>query len=173
MQLSGVRSTTKLIAHRVSLSPRLAMSKVRESSSPSFCFSPPCRHTRGAWGPMLNQNTQQALALHENEVIQLHLPVRLPCYNFTLVTSLASGIPLITVKPPTNALRPIIPDNACILYITATAGIELANAYSPDTIIASSLGKEVHMRYSLVRHWKHHFPFDLHVLSMPPAFILS
>ncbi|KAG4168899.1 hypothetical protein ERO13_A12G053150v2, partial [Gossypium hirsutum] len=29
------------------------------------------------------------------------------------------------------------------------------------------------MRYSPVRHWKHHFPSDLHVLSMPPAFILS
>ncbi|KAL0305135.1 UNVERIFIED_CONTAM: hypothetical protein Scaly_2996300 [Sesamum calycinum] len=28
-------------------------------------------------------------------------------------------------------------------------------------------------RYSPVRHWKHHFPSDLHVLSMPPAFILS
>ncbi|KAJ3668840.1 hypothetical protein LUZ61_022760, partial [Rhynchospora tenuis] len=27
--------------------------------------------------------------------------------------------------------------------------------------------------YSPVRHWKHHFPSDLHVLSMPPAFILS
>ncbi|MFS7970756.1 hypothetical protein Hanom_Chr09g00824681 [Helianthus anomalus] len=25
----------------------------------------------------------------------------------------------------------------------------------------------------IVRHWKHHFPSDLHVLSMPPAFILN
>ncbi|CAN7139370.1 unnamed protein product [Brassica rapa subsp. narinosa] len=41
-----------------------------------------------------------------------------------------------------DALRPIIPDNACILYITAAAGTELADAYSPDTVIASSLGKE-------------------------------
>ncbi|KAF2613148.1 hypothetical protein F2Q70_00012149 [Brassica cretica] len=45
-------------------------------------------------------------------------------------------------KPPTDALRPIIPDNACILCITAAAGTELADAYSPDTVIASSLGKE-------------------------------
>ncbi|KAD3066710.1 hypothetical protein E3N88_34590 [Mikania micrantha] len=45
-------------------------------------------------------------------------------------------------KPPTDALRPIIPDNACILCITATAGTELADAYSPDTVIASSPGKE-------------------------------
>nr|VDD24766.1 unnamed protein product [Brassica rapa] len=41
-----------------------------------------------------------------------------------------------------DALRPIIPDNACILCITAAAGTELADAYSPDTVIASSLGKE-------------------------------
>ncbi|KAL0307471.1 UNVERIFIED_CONTAM: hypothetical protein Scaly_2981800 [Sesamum calycinum] len=34
-------------------------------------------------------------------------------------------------KPPTDALRPIIPDNACILCLTAAAGTELADAYSP------------------------------------------
>ena len=33
--------------------------------------------------------------------------------------------------------------------------------------------RQVLTRYSPVRHWKHHFPSDLHVLSMPPAFILS
>ncbi|KAK9660071.1 hypothetical protein RND81_O198400 [Saponaria officinalis] len=228
-QLSGARSTTELIAR-----------------------------------PVSNQNTQQALALPEKEVIQPHLPVRLPCYDFTPVTSPAFGIPLLAVKlttamhhlcprsrrhpslsrgfaacqalvrffalhrikphaPPLvrapvnsfefhscertpqagylmHALRPIIPDNACILCLTAAAGTELADAYSPDTVIASSPGKEVHdpslgrvsvpvwliilsdqlliialvlTRYSPVRHWKHHFPSDLHVLSMPPAFILS
>ncbi|KAK7234384.1 hypothetical protein RIF29_46973 [Crotalaria pallida] len=41
-----------------------------------------------------------------------------------------------------DALRPIIPDNACILCLTAAAGTELADAYSPDTVIASSPGKE-------------------------------
>ncbi|GKC98653.1 hypothetical protein Tco_1168928, partial [Tanacetum coccineum] len=46
-------------------------------------------------------------------------------------------------------LRPIIPDNACILCITAAAGTELADAYSPDTVIASSPGKEV---YDLQEH---------------------
>lgn len=45
-----------------------------------------------------NQNTQQALVLPEKEVIQPHLPVRLPCYDFTLVTSPAFGIPLLAVK---------------------------------------------------------------------------
>ncbi|MBA0851510.1 hypothetical protein Goshw_021090, partial [Gossypium schwendimanii] len=45
-------------------------------------------------------------------------------------------------EPSRDALRPIIPDNAYILYITATAGTKLADAYSQDTIIASSPGKE-------------------------------
>ncbi|GKF09654.1 hypothetical protein Tco_0043878, partial [Tanacetum coccineum] len=43
-------------------------------------------------------------------------------------------------KPPINALHLIIMDNACILCITKAAGIELADAYSPDTVIASSPG---------------------------------
>ncbi len=37
--------------------------------------------------------------------------------------------------PPTDSLRPIIPDNACILRITAAAGTELADAYSSSTVI--------------------------------------
>ena len=32
---------------------------------------------------------------------------------------------------------------------------------------------QVLTRYSPVRHWKHHSPSDLHVLGIPPAFILS
>ncbi|KAL8229918.1 hypothetical protein R6Q57_014818 [Mikania cordata] len=43
-----------------------------------------------------------------------------------------------------SPLRPIIPENACILYITTAAGTQLADAYSLDTVIASSPGKEVH-----------------------------
>ncbi|KAK8972892.1 hypothetical protein V6N11_057398 [Hibiscus sabdariffa] len=132
-----------------------------------------------------NQNTQQALALPEKEVIQPHLPVRLPCYDFTPVTSPAFGIPLLAVKvttsgmassrsvtggvykarerihrrfdgglkkPPTDALRPIILDNACILCITAAAGTELADAYSPDSVIASSPGKKVHDPWAFYLH---------------------
>ncbi|MBA0673582.1 hypothetical protein Goklo_024317, partial [Gossypium klotzschianum] len=44
--------------------------------------------------------------------------------------------------PSRDALRLIIPNNAYILYITVTAGAKLADAYSQDTIIASSPGKE-------------------------------
>ncbi|KAI5382381.1 hypothetical protein KIW84_MT0031 (mitochondrion) [Lathyrus oleraceus] len=47
-------------------------------------------------------------------------------------------------KPPTDALRPIIPDNACILCLTAAAGTELADAYSPNPVIFAPPGKEVH-----------------------------
>jgi hypothetical protein len=39
------------------------------------------------------------------------------------------------MKQPTYALRPIIPDNACILRLTAAAGTELADAYSLGTVI--------------------------------------
>ncbi|KAG8373508.1 hypothetical protein BUALT_Bualt11G0031500 [Buddleja alternifolia] len=47
-------------------------------------------------------------------------------------------------KPPTEALRLIILDNAFILCLTVAAGTELADAYSPDTVIVSSPGEEVH-----------------------------
>ncbi len=33
-------------------------------------------------------------------------------------------------NPPTRPLRPVIPNNACTLRITAAAGTELAGAYS-------------------------------------------
>ncbi|CAA6675654.1 unnamed protein product [Spirodela intermedia] len=51
-----------------------------------------------------------------------------------------------------HALRPIIPDNACILCLTAAAGTELADAYSSDTVIASSPRKEVHDPWAFYLH---------------------
>ncbi|TYI33213.1 hypothetical protein ES332_A04G117400v1 [Gossypium tomentosum] len=53
--------------------------------------------------------------------------------------------------PPINALRPIILNNAYILCITAVAGTELADAYSLDIVIASSLGK-VHYLWAFYLH---------------------
>ncbi|KAG6467616.1 hypothetical protein ZIOFF_028433 [Zingiber officinale] len=53
---------------------------------------------------------------------------------------------------PYHALRPIIPDNACILCLTAAAGTELADAYSSDTVIASSPRKEVHDPWAFYLH---------------------
>ncbi|KAL8466016.1 hypothetical protein ACS0TY_035218 [Phlomoides rotata] len=51
-----------------------------------------------------------------------------------------------------NALRPIILDNACILNLIAAASTELADAYSPDTVIAYSPGKEVHDPWAFYLH---------------------
>ncbi|KAK4400608.1 hypothetical protein Sango_1166900 [Sesamum angolense] len=45
--------------------------------------------------------------------------------------------------------------NACILCLTAVAGTELADAYSPDTVIASSPGKEVHDPWAFYLHARH------------------
>jgi hypothetical protein len=44
------------------------------------------------------------LSEEEKEVIQPHLPVRLPCYDFTPVTSPAFGIPLLVVKVTTSGM---------------------------------------------------------------------
>ena len=38
------------------------------------------------------------------------------------------------IKPPTDPLNPMIPDNAWILRITAAAGTELADPYSYGTV---------------------------------------
>ena len=43
--------------------------------------------------------------------------------------------------PPAGALRPIIPDNACIPRLTAAAGTELADAYSLGTVTVLSQQK--------------------------------
>ena len=56
----------------------------------------------------------------------------------------ALGFDIRLYEPPTDALRPIIPDNACTLCITAAAGTELAGAYSSDTVRTSSLRKAVY-----------------------------
>ncbi len=46
----------------------------------------------------------------------------------------------------------MIPDNACILRITAAAGTELADAYSSDTVRSSSLRKEVYNPKTFLPH---------------------
>ncbi len=46
----------------------------------------------------------------------------------------------------------MIPDNACILRITAAAGTELADAYSSSTVIFSSLKKEVYNPKTFLPH---------------------
>ena len=46
----------------------------------------------------------------------------------------------------------MIPDNACILRITAAAGTELADAYSLSTVTSSSLTKEVYNPKAFLPH---------------------
>ena len=46
----------------------------------------------------------------------------------------------------------MIPDNACILRITAAAGTELADAYSSDTVRTSSLRKGVYDPQAFILH---------------------
>ena len=46
----------------------------------------------------------------------------------------AQGFHIRLAKPPTPALRPIIPNNACTLRITAAAGTELAGASFEGTV---------------------------------------
>jgi hypothetical protein len=46
----------------------------------------------------------------------------------------------------------MIPDNACILRITAAAGTELADAYSSDTVRTSSLRKGVYNPRAVFLH---------------------
>ncbi|KAJ6970139.1 hypothetical protein NC653_034651 [Populus alba x Populus x berolinensis] len=67
------------------------------------------RHANVPWmihisGSVSNQNTQQALPLPKKEVIQPHLPVRLPCYDFTPITSPAFSIPPPAVKVTTSGM---------------------------------------------------------------------
>ena len=40
--------------------------------------------------------------LHRKEVIQPHLPIRLPCYDFTPITSFTFGGVLLAVRLPTS-----------------------------------------------------------------------
>ncbi|KAK8593448.1 hypothetical protein V6N12_045529 [Hibiscus sabdariffa] len=168
----GARSTTELIARRAGLPLGARYAKSERNPIPLFPFyapmSPHGRRSSLLFGceAVSNQNTQQALALPEKEVIQPHLPVRLPCYDFTPVTSPAFGIPLLAVKVTTSGMASsrsvtggvykarerIHRYNACILCITAAAGTELADAYSPDSVIASSPGKEVHDPWAFYLH---------------------
>ncbi len=46
----------------------------------------------------------------------------------------APGFHIRLVEPPTRALRPVIPNNACTLRLTAAAGTELAGASSGGTV---------------------------------------
>ncbi len=50
------------------------------------------------------------------------------------VPRLSPGFHIQLAEPPTRALRPVIPINACTLRITAAAGTKLAGAYSVGNV---------------------------------------
>ncbi len=60
---------------------------------------------------------------------QAPLPTSSPAV-YQAVPRLRRGISRGTCQPPTRALSPVIPNNACLFRITAAAGTELAQAYS-------------------------------------------
>ena len=49
-----------------------------------------------------NQTVDCSHKLHRKEVIQPHLPIRLPCYDFTPVTSFTFGDSSLTVRSSTS-----------------------------------------------------------------------
>ena len=55
-------------------------------------------------GPHNNGFGLHEVGLPLKEVIQPHLPVRLPCYDFTPVTSPAFGVPLLAVRVTTSGI---------------------------------------------------------------------
>ena len=61
--------------------------------------------------------------------------------------------------PPAHPLNPINPDNARILRITAAAGTELADAFSPGTLTGG------HVRHIAPRQKR----FTTHRASFPHA----
>jgi hypothetical protein len=55
-------------------------------------------------GRLLVCAVPSAFVILRKEVIQPHLPVQLPCYDFVPVTSPAFGGCVLTVRPPTSGM---------------------------------------------------------------------
>ena len=70
------------------------------------------------------------------------------------------------MPPPTRPLRPVIPDNARALCITAAAGTELAGASSPGTVKPDESG--VSFRATAVYTPKSFLP---HAASLRQTFV--
>ena len=68
------------------------------------CFPQSQCHQKLSSSPWkLNSETSSTLALRK-EVIQPHLPIRLPCYDFTPVIDPAFGSSLLAVEPLTSGI---------------------------------------------------------------------
>lgn len=73
---------------------------------------------------------------------------------------------------PTNILRPIIPNNASSLRITATAGTKLVRAFSLTTVIIL-VSKRILQPIHLLLHKQIFFAFLIHAISLDQAFAHS
>src|SRR2546425_4212354 len=67
-------------------------------------------------------------------------PPRSTLFPYTTLFRSAAGFHRQLNGPPTRPLRPVIPDNARTLRITAAAGTELAGASSPGTVNPAKAG---------------------------------
>ena len=61
------------------------------------CFLSTC-------SPLLTEAFELSFMLLRKEVIQPHLPIRLPCYDFTLITTPTFGRALLTVRLRTSGI---------------------------------------------------------------------
>ncbi len=67
---------------------------------------------------------------------EFHSPLLHPSQAVSpAVPQLSRGLSQMTYSTPRRPLRPVIPDNACILRLTAAAGTKFADAYSWSTVI--------------------------------------
>ena len=81
------------------LSSRYAALKVRRGSPPGTGHCAPCGAAKTASAgltgrPSMKVSSSKKLVLPRKEVIQPHLPVRLPCYDFTPLTNHTFGASL-------------------------------------------------------------------------------
>jgi hypothetical protein len=76
---------------------------MRSCDAPSQCstLEQPLRHGRSEQAPGRNELRQMLL---RKEVIQPHLPVRLPCYDFVPITDPTFDGSLLAVRPLTSGV---------------------------------------------------------------------
>ena len=78
------------------------MLRITHVFAPQTRFESLCRSVLQAVRFVKVSNRFFSAFLHRKEVIQPHLPIRLPCYDFTPVTGFTFGGSFLTVRSPTS-----------------------------------------------------------------------
>ena len=100
----GTRVPPGRIAAR-SFPPLSSMLNGPYACFPAYASSPPLNVFLTAHTPLGLWTAIQPLLLPlRKEVIQPHLPIRLPCYDFTPVTGPAFGCPVLPVRSQTSGI---------------------------------------------------------------------